>query len=365
MDTKLCELLERHDAYWKRLPQGRPLLSFTTADRFPYDKMRASRALMQPGMRITPDMVDVAAFAEQTAEQLEYQSEGRLPRDFFRSVSPFGGIPWMECLLGCGVRAMEHSFVAEPCRTSPGNPDSLRLDEDNAWLKKYIEFLEVYEQKFGDAYPVTEPLMRGCLDVYGSMIGQEEMVFAFYDEPDTVYAMLDRINQLYVEMVKLTLKHSRPFHGGMLHPYGLWAPGSVNQFQEDMCALVTPGQMRDFVVPLHNRMCAQFACNGIHTHPTSYHVFPQQLSVEKLGMVQAQKDEGDAPIFDKLDILRSVQDAGKCLNYGADLSMDELDALLDRLELRGLALTLRVSGEDEAMAMREHILAVCEKKATS
>lgn len=363
MDTATQALLARHDAYWKRLPQDRPLLSFTTADRFPYDKMKASRALMQHGLTITPDMVDVRAFAEQTAQELAFRKESRLPRDFFRGVSPFGGIPWMECLLGCGVKAMEHSFVAEPCMAAPGDPHALRIDTEGGWYKKYVEFLEVYEETFGDAYPVTESLMRGCLDVYGSLIGQEDMVFAFYDEPDTVRAMLDRINRIYVDMVKLTLKHSRKFHGGHLHPYGLWAPGTVNQFQEDMCALITPGQMAEFVVPLHNRMCAQFDYNGMHTHPTSYHVFPQQLSVGRLNMVQAQKDEGDPPIFDKLDVLRSVQDAGKCLNYGADLTLDELDALLGRLELRGLALSLRVGSEEEALAMHEHILKICADKA--
>lgn len=361
MDDTTREKLALHDAFWRRAPQKRPLMTFTTGDRFPYDKMRASRALMQHGLTITPNMVDVDAFAEQTAEEIEFRSGSRIPSDMLRGVSPFGGIPWMECLLGCGVVAMEHSFVSTPCLSSPGDPAKLR-PEESPWLRKYCEFLEKYEARFGEEYPVTETLMRGCLDVYGALIGQEEMVYAFYDEPDAVYAMLDAINRFYVDMVKLTLRHSKRIAGGMLHPYGLWAPGAVNQFQEDLCALTTPAQMRDFVVPLHERMCAQFDYNGMHTHPTSYHVFPQQLSVSRLHMVQAQKDEGDLPIFDKLDVLASVQKAGKCLYFGADLARDELDAVLDALELRGLALSLRVKDEEEALATYDYVIEACAKK---
>ena len=363
MNTSELQKIELHDAFWRRAPLTRPLLSFQVGgDRFPYDKMRAARALMRHGLTITPDMVDVGSFAEQTEEEIAHYERNKrnLPGDMLRGVAPFGGIPWMECLLGCGVMAMEHSFVSVPCQKSPGEPGKLRL-ENSPWLKKYVEFLETYERRFSGRYPVTETLMRGCLDVYGAIIGQENMVYAFYDAPDIAYAMLSRINELYVEMVKLTLKHSRPIAGGILHPYGLWTPGTVNQFQEDMCALVTPEQMAKFVVPIHNRMCAQFDINGMHTHPTSYHVMPQQLSVNRLNLVQAQKDEGDPLIFDRIGVLQSIQRAGKCLHFGSDLSIDEIDALLDALDMRGLSLTVRVRNEDDAMALYEHICAVCAK----
>ena len=363
MDLSIIEKVKLHDAFWKREAMARPLLSFVVGgDRFPYDKMRASRALMQRNLTITADMVDVDAFVEQAEEELAFRMDSAVPQDMLRGVAPFGGIPWMECLLGCGVMAMEHSFVSIPCQESPGDPGKLRLGEDNPWLQKYIEFLSKYQVRFGDKYPVTETLMRGCLDVYGALIGQEEMVYAFYDEPDAAYAMLSRINELYVEMVKLTLKYSNKIAGGMLHPYGLWSPGTVNQFQEDLAALLTPEQMEKFVIPLHNRMCAQFDINGMHTHPTSYHVMPQQLTVGRLNLVQAQKDEGDPPIFDRIGVLQSIQRAGKCLHYGSDLSGQEIDALLDALEFRGLSLILRVQSEAEAMDLYEHICKVCAEK---
>ena len=250
MDANVIEKVKLHDAYWKRAPAKRPLLAFIVGgDRFPYDKMQASRALMQHGLRITPDMVDVAAFVEQTEAELAfYEDRARhVPGDMLRGVAPFGGIPWMECLLGCGVMAMEHSFVSLPCQQAPGDPHKLDAAA-SPWYGKYVEFIEKYEARFGGRYPVTETLMRGCLDVYGALIGQEEMVYALYDEPGAAYAMLSRINEIYVDMVRLTLTHSRRVAGGMLHPYGIWAPGTVNQFQEDLAALITPGQMENLEI---------------------------------------------------------------------------------------------------------------------
>ena len=365
MDALTLEKIKLHDAFWKRELMARPLLSFVVGgDKFPYDKMRAARALMQHNLTITPDMLDVDAFADQTEEEIIQSAEScsAVPSDMLHGVAPFGGIPWMECLLGCGVKAMEHSFVSTPCQKSPGNPGKLILSEDNPWLQKYTEFLNKYEARFGERYPVTETLMRGCLDVYGALIGQEEMVFAFFDDPNAAFAMLSRISELYVEMVKLTLKHSYRIAGGMLHPYGIWSPGTVNQFQEDLAALITPEQMERFVIPLHNRICAQFDINGIHTHPTSYHVMPQQLTVNLLRLVQAQKDEGDPPIFDRISVLQSIQRAGKCLHFISDLTHYEIAELLDALELRGLSLTIRAQSNAEAMAVYEQICVTCDKK---
>ncbi|MCL2058130.1 MAG: hypothetical protein FWH01_03590 [Oscillospiraceae bacterium] len=403
MNDDLYTKIKMHDAFWKREPVSRPLLSFRYGDRFPYDKMKASRALMQHGKMITPDMVDVDAFCEQTAEEITYAAarsaaDGggggvmgatgvmgaggagsttssiggvggvagggvgggaggvaarRSYNDTIRGVSPFGGIPWMECLLGCGVMALEHSFISTPCQQTPGDPDKIRVDD--AWLDKYTEFLVKYSERFGSSRPVVESLMRGCLDTYGAIIGQEEMIYAFVDEPGIVAQMLDRINRVHVDIINLTLSYSAKFEGGMLHPYGLWAPGTVNHFQEDLCALVTPKQMNDFVVPIHNRMCAQFDYNSVHTHPTSYHAMQEQLSVEGLQLVQVQKDEGDPPIYNCIDIFRSVQEAGKCLLITADLTYGEIAALIDALDIRGLYLSITLDADAAADAAADAV----------
>jgi len=355
------EKLEMHDSFWKRIPMKRPLMTFHTSDRFPYDKMRASRALMKHGLVITPDMIDVDAFVDQTEEQISFRVGNNIHSDSIRGVSPFGGIPWMECLLGCGVVAMEHSFISVPCYKSPGDPDNLPVSTQ--WLEKYKEFLEKYSTRFGDRYPLTETLMRGCLDTYGALIGQEDMIYALYDEPDIAAAMLDRINQVYVDMVNLTLTYSRKIAGGMLHPYGIWTPGTVNQFQEDLCALVTPQQMRDFVIPLHNRMCSQFDYNGIHTHPTSYHVMDEQISVGKLQLVQVQKDEGDPPVFNRLEVFEKIQKSGKCLYIGGDFSLDEIDALITTLDISGLAFSIMLDKEASAQQYFDFICEKCQNKS--
>ena len=359
MDNLTKEKIRRHDAFWKRGPTDRPVLAFRYGDRFPYDKMRASRALMRHGLTITPDMVDVDAFCVQTEEEIAFAGDNPY-NDTIRGVAPFGGVPWMESLCGCGVMAMEHSFVSSPCQEAPGDPGKIRID--GAWLEKYTEFLEKYSTRFGDAYPVTETLMRGCLDTYGALIGQEEMIYAFFDYPEIAAQMLDRINRVHIEMIDLTLSYSKKIGGGMLHPFGLWAPGTVNQFQEDLCALVTPRQMADYVVPLHNRMCARFDYNGVHTHPTSYHAMPEQLSVEGLQLIQVQKDEGDPLIYNCLDVYKSVQDAGKCLLINGDFSYDEIAALIGALDIRGLYLSVTLTGDDSPERMHEFICEKCEKK---
>jgi hypothetical protein len=86
---------------------------------------------------------------------------------------------------------------------------------------------------------------------------------------------------------------------------------------------------------------------------------PQLQSVERLQLVQAQKDEGDPPIFNHIGVLQSIQRAGKCLYFGSDLSLEEIDALLDSLEIRGLSLVIRAGSNEDALAIYEHIIEFC------
>jgi len=79
-------------------------------------------------------------------------------------------------------------------------------------------------------------------------------------------------------------------------------------------------------------------------------------------LVQVQKDEGDPPIYNRIDVYKSVQEAGKCMLLTADLTDGEIEALIEALDLRGLFFIVMLAENDSPERMYDFICETCAKK---
>jgi len=353
-----------HKRFWSGEPMKQPMYSISCGgDRMLANKTAVARSLLVPGRTITPDMISVDAFVEEELAWWEdrqaREETGRFSSgDRMAGVGAYSGIPWMEAILGCSIEAMEASMISRPCMESPGDPAKIKIDyENNAWIEKYFEFLEKYRAAFGGDRPVIETLLRGVSDTYGALVGQVDMIYAIYDDPEAVQACFDAISREYTELIKKIITYTTPIMGGYLHPQGIWCPGTPNMFQEDLTSLMTPAHYREMIKPLHDRMCGEFGTNIIHTHPTSYHIFEDLIQVQNLSALQMQKDVGEDSLDHHLAKLRQVQAAGIPIFFNSPLTLPELERVLDAVELRGICLRIWAETEQEAGILEQRIIA--------
>lgn len=354
MQTDFERKVELSRMFWKQDRLPHPITAFHIGDYIISSKYHAAKGLLVHGKIITPDMLDVDMFIKDYESMLE--AESRAPGDVFQFVGAFSGIPWLEAICGCSVKALVDSFVSMPCIESPEQYDLVKWDDNNPWLCKYLEFLSKLEEAFEGRYTVAETLLRGCVDVCGALLGQMNMIYAMYDDPETTQKLLKQINSVFMTLVDTIISHSKYVYGGYVGPYGIVYPGRPLYFQEDLTSLVTPDQYRELVKPIHDSMCKRYDGSVIHLHPTSFHCLDDILKVEKLSIIQMNKDDGGPSISDMLAAMKKVQQAGKGLVISAKLDNDEIELLLSELEMRALILDLFASDVNEALAMKEFIV---------
>jgi hypothetical protein len=137
--------------------------------------------------------------------------------------------------------------------------------------------------------------------------------------------------------------------------YHLWSPGKCVWFQEDLTALLSPGHYREFVKKQHEKICSSYDYTGIHMHSSSFHMLDDILSLEKLKVIEINKDVGGLTVDQMIPVFKKVQEKGKNLIIWGDLNSDEIDLIKNSLRMKGLHFNIMAKSVSEARELMEHI----------
>lgn len=343
----IAERLHMHRLYWQREEQPYPLAAFRVAKDFFFSRhFQAAQPLLVLGKRIKPEMLTVEEFLPDYERM--FQDSERIPQDGFWTAEPFTGIPWMEAMLGCEIYAAEESFISKPWLKDLDQVETLRLDRENPWLQKYLEFTDALVAFFKGRFPVGMPIMRGPSDMVGALMGQAEMVYALQDEPERMKTLFQKVTEIFLQVQKLQGSRIPPFFGGWsLGFYHVWCPGPSIWYQDDLSALLSPELFRSFLVPTSRRICEGFPYTAVHLHPASFFLLDDILSNERLTAVEVNKDVGGPSVEEMLPELEKIL-ARKNLILWGDLTIQDLEVVRKRLPLRGLFFHIIASSVEEA-----------------
>ncbi len=348
--------LELHREYWDRRPQQHPVAAFRVAPDFFFSRhFKAAAHLLVPGKEIQPDMLVVDDFLADYEEM--FQTSVQLGQDAFWTAEPFTGIPWMEAIMGCKVIGETASFVSKPWMDSLDQLDQVRLDMENPWLQKYLEFTEKLATLSDGRFPVGMPIMRGPSDSVGAIMGQTEMVMAMADEPELMQQFFRKIAQYYVEVIRMQKALSPEFHSGQsMGFYHVFCPGSCTWYQEDLSALMSPTLYHEFLVEPEAIICQGYQHTAIHLHPASFFILDELMKNDWLTAIEVNKDVGGPSVAEMIPHLAKVAEQKNLILWG-DFTIEELDILRDGLPSRGLFLHVIAPDMATAEQLRDHIWA--------
>ena len=353
--VNLLERLALHRAFWAREPQPRPLASFRIGDFFFSRHFHAALPLLEPGKPVAPGMLHVSEFLPDYDRMFREAEE--LGQDGFWTGEPFTGIPWMEAILGCPVRAGSESFVSQPRFSSPAEAlDEIRFDPDNPWLKKYLEFTAALVRQSRGRFPVGMPIMRGPSDMLGALLGQQQMVLALMQEdPEVMRRLIDRVTRAFLAVIDAQRRIVPPFYrGSALGFYHLWAPGPSIWFQDDLSAILSPELYRRFFLDSARLILQDFEYTAVHLHPASFFILDELLTLENLKVVEVNKDVCDPGVKEMLPVLQKIMQTRGLILWG-DLTVEDLELVRRHLPCRGLALNIVAPTVEEARERLEYI----------
>ena len=339
--------IARHKQYWNREDTGRPLVSVTIAEDFFFSRHYPSALpLLEPGKLISPDMLDVSAFMDDYGRMDE---ESLLVEQYgFWVGTPYTGIPWMEAMLGCEVVAMDASFVSKPTGVTIDNLEPIALSLENKWLVKYLEFTSRLVDLSNGRFPVGMPIMRGPSDMLGSLLGQQEMVLALMLHPEKSMAALNNVSDCFMQVIKAQEALCQDFHGGRsLGFYNVWAPGKCIWYQEDLSALLSPALFRQMLRPCGEYICEGYDYTAIHLHPSSFFIVDELLQMDRLKVIQINKDIGGPTIPETIDLFNRILETKNIIIWG-DLTESDMECIRDQLPSRGVYIHLIAESVDRA-----------------
>jgi DNA-binding FadR family transcriptional regulator len=353
--ASLEERLSLHRAFWAREKQSRPLASFRVGDFFFSRHFKAAQTLLEPDKLITPEMLDVASFLPDYDRM--FQESEVTGQDGFWTAEPFTGIPWMEAILGCPIRAGRESFTSRPLQGSPAEVlEKVRFDPENPWLEKYLEFISALVQHSRGRYPVGMPIMRGPTDMLGALLGQQEMVMALMQEdPAVLRSLIERVTRAFLSVIEAQNRLVPPFHGGSsLGFYHAWAPGPSIWFQDDLSAILSPKLYREFFLDAARLILSGYVYTAFHLHPSSFFILDELLSLENLRVIEVNKDIGRPSVKEMLPVLSKIMETRGLILWG-DLTIEDLEVVKRALPCRGLCFHVVAPSVEEAEEKSKYI----------
>jgi hypothetical protein len=340
MGIDVKEYKERHLAFWSLLNVPRPLLGFTLGagfDSWSYWQYNEAAQALFNREKISPEDINPAKFVE---DQLKYlKLSEQIDDDIYRTAMPLASIPWMEAIIGCPIYSSETHMKSDTILENAESLHPVAFNPENPWIKKYFEFIQTYEQAFGDRYPVAQSVLRGPSDLACAMYGVENATIALIEQPKAIKRLLDYVTGYIEKFYQLHLKYLPKFEGGyVIGQYEIWAPEPAFRIQEDFSVMYSPQLYHEFLQPLDAQLASLSNYTLMHLHASSLFLVESFLEVVQIRAFQITKDPGYSALADMIPVLLKIQETGKPLIIKGQFNSDDLKLIKRRLSPCGLCI---------------------------
>jgi hypothetical protein len=327
-------------------------VGFSIKSWFPLDEFAASRTWQSHDILI-PEMVDPEAFMDDQERLLQEGEE--MDDDILRGASPSQAVPWLDGMLGSPLRILPGNVLSQE-QTLPWEAIAgMRLDPENPWYKKYMEFGEVLVRRSRGRFPVSHGTLFGPTDLFGSFRGHTRSLIDLLDEPAKSQEALWKFTYLFQEITEESWKRTPLFHDGYFDAqYQLWTAGPIIRMQEDAIAVYSPKLYREHVQAIDRYLARRFAGGFMHLHSTSMFLLDLILEIEELHCLQVNHEVGSGgpDIHGMIPYFQRIQAADRALLIRGSFTPAELQALVDGLDPRGLYLYIMVADMQEVETLR-------------
>jgi hypothetical protein len=343
--------IERYKAFWGRAEVKRPLVGFTFVGWFPFGEFAVCKT-WHSTKYLTPEMIDPAAFIEDHVRMIR---EGEsIDDDLLRGAGPTAvAVPFLPGAVGCKVRILSDNVMGEEQSLSWEDAFKVRLNVNNPWFRKYVEFGQALAARANGQFPVSHNADLGPTDLHAVLRGHSQSILDLTDEPEKSAELLAQLGEVFREFTEQYWKCIPRFHGGYYDgQYSLWSPGPIVRMQEDATAVYSPELYRKFVQPVDRKLASHFASSFIHLHSTSMFLLTALLEIEEIRCFEINNDVSGPPLKTMVPYFQQVQKARRPLLVRGSFSPDELRLLMDSLEPRGLFLNIMISKWEEIDALR-------------
>ena len=354
-DPQFRSTLARHKAFWERLPEGSFLRSTGVfAPSAPVALPQSDGSAIVQAERLRPDMIDPAAmiaeFRAWDPEPDPYQMAGRQFAaflglgDLMPFCQPFFKIPWLEAMLGCPIMMTQGQIWVEHSGDVEGVIRRGVHWEHNPWFQLYLEFLRQLQEQLGERFAVsTNTLLRGPSDLVAAIMGVREACMGWIDQPAQMARLMRVCTDANLALIEAGNRALRPFQGGYMSGFAIWAPAPVVRTQADHSTLLSPQMYQRQVLPFDREVIRSLPFCIFHIHNNGYHIAPFLVQIEELDAIEVVVDpypRGERKRYE-IEMLQMIQEHKPLILDVNAPSFEEAEWVLGQLSPRGLCFNAR------------------------
>jgi hypothetical protein len=275
--------------------------------------------------------------------------------DILRGASPSQAVFWLCGMLGCTLRILPVNTMAEEKVLPWEALEQIRLDHENPWFKKYMEFAETLVKRADDRFPVSHGTLIGPTDLFAVFRGHTQCLMDLIEEPEKSEKILRKFGEIFQEITEELWKRVPRFCDGYFDAqYQLWTEKPIIRMQEDASAVYSPRLYRQLVQPVDRYLANHFGGSFMHLHSTSMFLLDAFLELEGLQCFEVNYEVGSGgpDIRGMVPYFRTFQDAHRALIIRGSFTPDELRYLVDALDPRGLYIYIMVEHMSEVESLR-------------
>jgi len=157
--------------------------------------------------------------------------------------------------------------------------------------------------KIGQFVQIYHPDAQGPMDLCELLWGST-LFCALIEKPDRVRALLELVTQTYYEFLQ-AWQGVCPFHPGCNPHWGMLVKGAIF-LREDSCMNLSPGMVREFVVPHDQRLLREFGGGAVHFCGHGDHFVDLLTAMDGVSAVNISQPE----LNDMETIFRATIDRG-------------------------------------------------------
>jgi uroporphyrinogen-III decarboxylase len=261
----MLEELERRKTMYRDLFAGKPL------ERLPID-VRVS----------VPSSYPIREQFQDGEKQLEAALNNALAT--WKLAPSSDCIPAMRPDVGCSCLASAFGaeyYWGDDLNQTPGIKDKiLTLDglaeqvaalpvpdpQRDGWLPEGLRRIRHFAEVGEGIIPISLLDAAGGVNVAADLLGMTELMLAFYDQPEAVHALLDKIQQLYADAILAGIEAAGGEANITTTDYeDVWYPeGWKGHVSDDISAGFSPAVYAEFSAPYHARIFKEFGAGGLH-----------------------------------------------------------------------------------------------------
>jgi hypothetical protein len=338
-NERKIELQSLHMDFWQR-KLTKPIISRVCNTTAKFEAAKDVHEYFDKKGRypLEPYMMDPEKHQNEPAPKNSIITE---KEDVFNVITPYVRVPYLPAIAGTRmiVDANAKTVWLEKSLDDDWNKQkNYGFAPNNDWLDKLLEFTTYLVKKYNSDYPVSLDFTgRGVGDMAAGLMGQENYYCCFYDCPEDMKKLFMMLADIHVKWAKSQLELIPEMDGGYCNQYGIWAPGTITRFQEDLACNISKELFYEFLYPCEMKIVEAIDYPVMHTHSGYHPLSEMALEMDGLKAIDVVLDPNATPITQLIHVWNKILEK-KCLIISGKVTQKQLDMLVSRLNPCGLLL---------------------------